>query len=291
MSGDEPGRDHVPLDVVALEAIRPVVAEYGLPSSEMKPCIAYHLVGNLPLLIDRHKIAFTLAMELRRVGLEQEQVERHLARWANKIDYPQRQAQRAAKSAFMKRSDGGWRWHPPGLKKRPGTIYYETLGPICEAVSCPANCPAFAGKYQGPVRETFERFEQRGWPLHLRRRRMRAAIDVYRSLCQREKQLGLAAGVELLLSYDKQAVLAGCHRTTVGKALRQLAAEGLVLFEPGSGSGPSARDRKPSRVRRVVPIPLAPGSGSSNSAIQAGRGTRPDIGSRRRQGGASGNPR
>jgi hypothetical protein len=271
--------------MAALESVRCVAAEYGLQPGDLKPCIAYHLDGKEPFC-DRHKIAFAIAIELRRIGRTPKETEAALAVWASKIGYPVRHAQRAVKSAFAKTSTGKWRYHPPGLDKRPGTGYFETLQPICAAVGCPALCPAFAGKYKGPVSETFQRFEQLGWPLYLRRKRWRAAIEVYRGICTREKQLGLAPGVGMLLPYNVLAEITGLHKTTVGPQYRRLEAEGLIQFEPGGGSGPYARDRKPSKVRRVVPIPASPGAAEVKAAIRTGRGTRPDIGRRRRPGTA-----
>jgi hypothetical protein len=261
--------------MVALEAVRLVSEEYGIPTGALKPCVAFLLDGNPPTT-DRHKVAFTIAIELRGLGWTQEQVADALARWARKIGYRVTDAQRALKSAFRKKPNGDWQYHPPGLKKERG-VYRETLKPICDEVGCPANCPAFANKFSGPIGETFDRFTELGWATFLKKRRWRADIDVYEAICRREKQLGLAPGVELLTSYRQLSDLAGVNKTTVGDALRRLAELGLVSFQAGSGSGPHARDRVPSRVSRVVPIPLPPGS--PMSAIRAGGGEQPHIGS------------
>ena len=73
-------------DLVALEAVRRVAAEYGIPTGRLKPCIAYLLDGNLSAA-DRHKVAFTIAIELRGLGWSEERVAQALERWARKIDY------------------------------------------------------------------------------------------------------------------------------------------------------------------------------------------------------------
>jgi hypothetical protein len=133
-----------------------------------------------------------------------------------------------------------------------------------------------AGKFVGPVKETFERFSELGWLGYLKKRRWRSVVDVYEAICRREKQLRLAPGVELRTTYDQLAGLAGVHKTTVGDALRRLAELNLIVFEAGSGSGPHARDRVASKVVRVVPIPSPPGS--PIRAIQEGGDRRPSIG-------------
>src|SRR5262249_20550785 len=157
----------------------------------------------------------------RRLGRSEEESEEVLAGWATKVGVRTATIRRAVRSAFGKKPNGDWRYHAPGLRKE-GQVYRDVLQPICEVVGCPANCPAFAGKYQGPVRETFERFQALGWSALLKRQRQRAAIDVYEAICRREKQLRLAPGAELLTSYRLLAKLAGVHATTAGDALRRL---------------------------------------------------------------------
>jgi hypothetical protein len=93
----------------------------------------------------------------------------------------------------------------------------------------------------------------------LRRRRRAAAVDVYRGLCLLETDRGFAAGAPLLLSYQLLAERTGrCHQH-IGDNLCELYTCGLLTeFERGSGSGPHARDRRASKVRRKVPIPPPP---------------------------------
>jgi hypothetical protein len=107
-----------------------------------------------------------------------------------------------------------------------------------------------------PRGETFERFERLGWPLVLRKQRHAAAIDYYRAICYLERERGFAAGSMLLTSYRQLATLAGRDARHAGENLRVLYTRGLLTkFERGSGGGPSARDRQPSRLARAVPIP------------------------------------
>lgn len=225
------------LDLVALEAVRSVAEEYGIATGQLKPCIAYLLDGNQPAA-PGHEVAFTIAIELRRLDWSEDKVAEALAHWAKKIGCAVSDTQRALKSAFAKKSNGEPRYHPPGLRKKEGGIYSRTLKPVCDDVGCPANCPAMATRFSGPVQETFEKFTQLGWDAYLKKNRWRSAIDVYEAVCRREKQLQLAPGVELFTTYEQLAELAGVNKTTVGDALRRLAGLGLVAFEAGSGSGP-----------------------------------------------------
>jgi DNA-binding transcriptional ArsR family regulator len=260
----------------ALEAVRSVAAECGIPTGDLKPCIAYLLDGNLTAR--ERDCAFTLAIELRRLGYSREQVQARLERWARTIGWKTRNVDGAVKSAFLTKPDGGWRYQPPGVKHKPGGTYDRVLGPVCRDVGCPANCPAFSGKFVGQVPETLDRFERLGWPRWLKKRRWHSTVDVYSAICRREKQIGLAPGVELRTTYRQLAELADVDHTTVGDALRRLAELGLVEFTPGSGDGPHARNRVASRVRRVVPIPDPPKPGHPLPACTTGGQRRPDIG-------------
>lgn len=265
------------LDLVALEAVRPVASEYGIPTAQLKPCIAFLLDGNLPGGVASHKAAFTIAIELRRLEWTQEHVRVTLKHWAHKVDFRVSEINGTLRSAFAKKPSGEWKYHPPGLKKTKG-VYAETLKPICDELGCPANCPAMATKYVGPAKETFEKFTELGWPSCLKKRRWRSEVEVYEAICRREKQLRLAPGVELFVTYEQLSELAVVHKTTVGKALTRLAELELISFEAGSGSGPHARDRKASKVARIVPIPLPPGS--PMGALREGGQRQPHIGSR-----------
>lgn len=242
----------------ALEAVPIVADEYGLPQSGLKPCVAFLLDANVGGA-GRHDAAFVIAIECRRLELSEAETEKVLVRWSKKIDFVPRQACKAIRSAYAKAPGGGWRYYPPGVGKKPGGRYAEVLGAICADVGCPANCAPFSGLHRGPRGETFERFEHLGWPLVLRKQRHAAAIDYYRAICDLERERGFAAGSMLLTSYRQLGALAGRDARHAGENLRVLYTRGLLTkFERGSGSGPNARDRQPSRLARAVPIPNVP---------------------------------
>jgi hypothetical protein len=261
-------------DLAPLEAVRHVAAEYGIPSPQLKPCVALLLDGNLTG--DRHKAAFVIAIECRRIGFDEERTARVLRRWAKKIGYPQRAACRAILNAFAREGEG-WRYHPPGLAKKPGTIYAELLVPTCELIGCPANCAPLSGIYRGPRSEGFARFEQLGWPGYLRRSRRASDVDWYRAICEVERERGIAPGGLLFVSYKQLARIAGRDHSKSGQGMHRLASDGLLReFLPGGGSGPHARDRRASRVARLVPIPPLP-----MAAITTGGERPPQIGGER----------
>jgi hypothetical protein len=281
VSAGDPGparKDRAELETKALEAVRLVAKEYGIATRDLKPCIAHILDGNFTSSLQ--DCAFTLAMECRRLDLDQSATVALLNRWARKVGCKQRVVDGAIKSALRRNPDGKFKYHPPGLINKQGGRYAEVLGGVCAAVGCPSHCPALSSKYQGPVTETFEQFEQLGWAKQLKRSRRRSAIDVYAAICRREKQLHLAPGVELRTGYRQLAELAGVHYTTVGDALRQLSDLGLIEFVAGSGSGPNARDRVASAVRRITPIPGPPrvSGARSKAAITTGCQHQPQIG-------------
>lgn len=240
-----------------MEAVNPMSRKLGVAS--LPPCVAYHLDGNELHDARRHAIAFSLAMALREpLVADRARMEQAVAMWANSIGYPTTKSAKAVTSALRRTAKGDWQWYAPGLKKKTGSLYAEALGPICASVGCPANCPPYANSYSGPSTETYDRFVQRGWSSQLRRERFYVADEVYKAICVIERRLKFAPGSRLYTTYDKLALIAGCHKTTVGRALLKLAALGVIEFEPGSGSGPHARDRRASVIRRVVPIPPTP---------------------------------
>lgn len=263
------------LDLRALEAVKPLAAEYGLEPSRLKPCIAVLLAGDIGHC-EPHNAAFTVAIELRALGLDEKAVESAMVRWAHSVRWRPREAQRTAHAVFRRNTDGSWRWRSPGLRKTTPT-YRETLVPICEAVGCPHHCPPFNGKYQGDRCQDFKRFRQLGWPKVLR---TTATVETYKAICDREKELGLAPGSELRTSYRQLGQIGGHDHKTIGRCLKRLRQVGLVEFTEGSGSGPQAKDRTASVVKRVVPIPPPP-SARTHPPIGTGGERPPDIGGQR----------
>lgn len=240
-----------------LESVNHVAGEYGIPTAQLKPCIALVLDGNVGGA-DRHDCAFTVAMELRRLGHDEDQVRAALRRWRRKVGYREREAERAIRAAFARLPDGRFKYHPPGLRKAAGGAYARVLQTTCEEVGCPANCPPFSNLHRGPRGESFHRFETLGWPRALRKERQHASVEIYRALCELERRRGLASGAPIRTSYRQLSELAGVNVKTAGRGLRHLERRALIRFEPGGGSGPFARDRQASRVVRTVPVPRCP---------------------------------
>jgi hypothetical protein len=242
----------------ALEAVRPVAAEYGIATGVLKPCVAFLLDGNVGGA-GRHDAAFVIAIECRRIALTESEAETVLRIWAPKIGYRTSEARRAIRSAYAKKKDGSWKYYPPGVTKKPGSLYDRVLGPICADVGCPANCAPFSNVHRGLRNQGYGHFEHLGWPRALRRIRHAAAADFYRAVCELESERGFAAGAPLFTSYAQLAALAGRDHRHAGNNLDLLLSLGLLrVFERGSGSGPKARDRVASRLVRFVPIPPVP---------------------------------
>jgi hypothetical protein len=143
VTGDERRRaaERSEVQIRALESLHLVANEYGLAKLK-KPCIAYVLDGNGGGAA-RHEEAFVIALECRALELTERETERVLTRWARKIGYRPRDACRAIRNAYAKVPGGGWRYYPPGLRKRQGTVAERVLAAICSDIGCPANCPAF----------------------------------------------------------------------------------------------------------------------------------------------------
>jgi hypothetical protein len=270
---------HAETQLRALEAVRHVADEYGLATARLKPCVAFLLDGNIGGA-QRHQAAFTIAIDCRRMGLSERETGEVLSRWAKKIGHRVREALDPIRSAYAKNPDGSWKYHPPGVSKRHGSNYDQVLGDICRDVGCPSNCAPFKDLSRGPRGEDFPQFERLDWPLVLRKQRHPAAIDWYKAICFLERRHRFAAGAEILTSYAQLAEIAGRDKRHAGENLRILQTRGLLsVFERGSGSGPKARDRRPSCVARAVPIPNIPPR--YRGAITTGGGSPPEIGGER----------
>jgi hypothetical protein len=227
--------------------------EYRLPEAP-KTCIAVLLEGNLNGA-GRHDCAFVIAMELRRMGMGDAAARRVLRRWATRIGYSPSNTERAVQSAYRRRADGAFQYHEPGLQNRAGGRYQQVMRPICADVGCPQNCIPYNRVYQGLPDETYDRFTQLGWPRWLRRHRHGAADDVYRALTQLERDYRLTPGAVLYTSFRKLEQISGRSRTHIKDHLLRLQQFGLIeVLEFGSGSGNYSKDRKPTQVRRAVPI-------------------------------------
>jgi hypothetical protein len=240
----------------ALEAQRYYAERHGLRTADLKPCVAVLLDGNLGGAA-RHDAAFCIAIELRRMGCSYEHARRVIRQWASGLGYSSTNAERCVRSAFAKSSEGEYRYRPPGLHKN-SLRYRTTLLPICQAVGCPSKCTPLSMVHRAAGTGGFEEFSRVGWPSCLRRNRQRSTVDIYRALCWLERRRAFPPGAPMFTSYRQLAPIADVNEGTVGRGLRTLTSFRLIEFEPGSGSGPNARDRKGSRVQRVLPIPVPP---------------------------------
>lgn len=261
-------------DVVGLlEAVRLVAKEYGIPTGELKPCIAQLLDGNLGGAA-RHDAAFVIAVEMRELLGEKERVRAVLERFGAKVGpgFGPARVRSALQSAYAKKPTGEWRYARPGLRGgRPGKRYASVLAETCVAVGCPQYCPPFTTLYQGSRENSFEVFVRLGWRRALHRSRHPSAALVYEAIVERERQIGAADGARIYVSFEQLAQMAGVAKSTVRRSLNELTALGLIHFERGGGSGQYARDRKASQVQRVIPIPEV-------GAIRTGSATRPYLG-------------
>jgi hypothetical protein len=258
-----------------LEAVSRVQREYGL-AQPPKTCVAVLLDGNTGAA-SRHDAAFVIAIECRRAGIDERTTGRVLARWAKKIAYSGRAADRAVHAAFKRTPKGEYQYHAPGLLNKVGGKYRQVLGDICREVGCPQNCIPSKALYLGPASETHDRFKQLGWPRWLRRQRHAAAAEIYEAITILERRHRLAPGAKLYLAFSQLEEISGRSRSHMNENLQLLEELDLITdLVVGSGSGNYAKDRKPTQLRRVVPIPRAPRA--KRAAITSGAHAEPHIG-------------
>ena len=174
-------------------------------------------------------------MEFRRIGLDGSQTLPLLQRWSRGIGYPMREAARAVESAFRRNPDGSFKYHAPGLNKRPGTVYARVLAPFCLDVDCPRNCPPFMRRGRADFRdEGFSRFVQLRAPTFPSQRFL-AAGETYRAICRREQQIEWTPGEPFHVTHEQLANLSGGNRRSVARHLAVLGQVGLITYVPGSG--------------------------------------------------------
>ena len=242
--------------VRALELVRPIAGEYGLETGDLKPCIAYLLDGNLGVYKPA-RAAWVIAIELRRMGRAPRDTEVILQKWAwlTGITISQGDLAGAVRNAFKKTPRGDWHYRAPGLRKTSPA--YAPLQPLCDSLGCPNQCPPLCSRSPGNCGETFKRFGDLGWPNYLKRKRHSAAVLIYRELCDREGELGLAPGHEIHIADVQLAELTGSSRQHIGTHLRWLHELGL-LATLRRGSRRRGEQARATTVARAVPIPRAP---------------------------------
>jgi hypothetical protein len=222
---------------------------------------------------ERHKAAYLIAIEWRRLGVSREDALAGLKRWAKAVGITKtRELEGTIRGVWSKHSNGQYRWHPPGLKSKGKWGYM--LQPTCDLVGCPQNCPAFSSVY-GAGAEDFKRFCKLGWPEYMEGRRLYIAPKVYRAICVIEEDWNFRSGAPLHVSHQQIAKPVGLERRNVSRNLPHLAELELIAYTPGSGSGPNAKDRIASEIARMIPIPSPPVGAVYIPAITTGDTTSP----------------
>jgi hypothetical protein len=230
---------------------------HDIPHCLARPCMGFLLDGNTGGA-NRHDALFTLACFLRDAldndgaPRKRDDVLATITITAARMGYTPGKARHAARQATQSAYSGqgdGYRYHSPGFRNKPNGKFAAVLGSTCHELGCPQTCPAFRSVATGMPGETFARFEQMGWPKEFRGK----AVDVYRVLCALERERGIGKGG--LIRTSLRQVAEKTHMSNPRHALRALETHGLIDWKVGSGSGPNAGDRRPSEIRRVVPIP------------------------------------
>jgi hypothetical protein len=100
--------------------------------------------------------------------------------------------------------------------------------------------------------------------------------DFYAAVCDIERHRGFACGAPIYVGYRELGERADRDPSKAGLSCERLLKLGLLVeFERGSGSGPNARDRKASRIRRTIPIPPPPATAQAiRSVLDRQRPTR-----------------
>ena len=213
-----------------------LAGELNHPGQDIKPCIAAMLEnsycrGDTP---DRNTAALIIACELKRIGLNESEVEYRIQEWNQRNRPPLRLSEyrKAVKSAFSDRYNYG--------------CYNHHFENTCIGRD---NCPFF--NHVLSQRKTYNNriFFRYRWPEIL----SNSAKDIYfLALVELERLKRVGPGGRIYSSHRQIAKLAGLSRRIIKKGLEELHSIGLIDYRPGLQH---IWRNKASEIRRILPIP------------------------------------
>ncbi len=225
---------------INLENSKKALQLYKLPK-DIKPCISNLLLtevskGDFP---DRKRVGLFIAVELRRIGFNDGQVEVRLVGWnnANRPPLPQCDLRGILRQSDKKNDRGGYKYSPGCNTDMQEYCVEKDL------------CFYYKNNFQKGKKTVEPDYIKLGWQDKLN---IGQTLLLFHTIPALEKRREFKRGSRMYVSYRELSYLSGINIRYIGPYLRKLANHGLIEFVPGQ---PRIWEKKASEVKRVIPAP------------------------------------
>ena len=226
--------------LINLENSKKALHLYKLPK-DIRPCISNLLLtevakGDYP---DRKRVGLFIAVELRRIGFKDSEVEVRVDHWNNGNEPP---LPACDIRGVLKQSDKGN--GKGGYKYSPGCN--NDMQEYCVDKDL---CFYYKNNFQKSKKTVEPDYIKLGWQNKLN---IGQTLLLFHTIPALEKRREFKRGSKMYVSYRELSYLSGINIRYIGPYLRKLANHGLIEFVPGQ---PRIWEKKASEVKRVIPAP------------------------------------
>ena len=226
-----------------LEKSKEALQYYKLPK-DTRPCISNLLLtqfakGDYP---DRKRVGLFIAVELRRIGFNDSQVEVRLIGWNydNRPPLPSSDIRGILKQSDKKNDKGSYKYSPGCNKDLEIYCVEKDL------------CFYYKQNFLSNKQEKEPDYIALKWQNYLTTGQTLLLFHIIPIL---EKRRGIKRGSRLFVSYRELSYLSGINISYIGSHLRKLKEFGLIEFIPGQ---PRVWQKKASELNRILPPPDNP---------------------------------
>ncbi|MBA7581038.1 hypothetical protein ES708_22937 [subsurface metagenome] len=226
-----------------LEQSKIALMKYRLPK-DTRPCISNLLLtqvakGDYP---DRKRVGLFIAVEMRRIGFNDSQIEVRLIGWNNdnRPPLPSSDIRGILKQSDKKNDKGSYKYSPGCNKDLKIHCVNKDL------------CFYYKQNFLSNKQKEEPDYIALKWQNYLRPGEFLLIITIIPLL---EKRRGIKRGSKLFVSYKELKYLSGISMGMIGSYLRKLAKFGLIDFIPGQ---PRVWQKQASEINRIIPAPDNP---------------------------------
>ena len=226
-----------------LEQSKTALMKYKLPK-DTRPCISNLMLtpvakGDYP---DRKRVGLFIAVELRRIGFNDSQVEVRIIGWNNdnRPPLPDCDIRGILKQSDKKNDKGSYKYSPGCNNDLKVYCVNKDL------------CFYYKQKFLTNKQEEEPDYTALEWQNYLTTGQTLLLFHIIPVL---EKRRGMKRGSRLFVSYRELRYLSGINIRFIGSHLRKLKEFGLIDFIPGQ---PRVWQKKASELKRILPPPDNP---------------------------------
>jgi len=225
-----------------LEDANTLNRRYSLPKN-IKPCISQILgtsisKGDMP---SRNDLAITIAVELRKNGLDTDQVKRNLKDWNYNNNPPLKESEIRS---VLKSSE---------KKKQNGSLVYDygcnhsNLIAFCIDPEDKNSCFYYKNNYSSS-KKTYIDYTSKGWQKELTLLQRYILFFVIPYL---EKRRGVRPGTRIFVSVRELRQISGCDKNSFRSVFEKLSEYELIEYIPGSSK---RWEKKATEIKRLINI-------------------------------------